>query len=423
MLNQPNNAMDIVADILAEERENTIQSYEYNGVELTPAEPVTMRNTFLLTIFNPASFIILRADKDSEIEYDEFQALLERQLAQGITHDNQKYHVLGASSSLKDGKLWMATGDVIESIHCYFESAQEALAYLGIYTSNNNHGIYEVEHQIKVVEDGYQVEGNLITGDGEGYIPIALLEKLSVKKRQIQVRLHGEDWIAKGTLHPYSGDKLIIPKSMVKGKGMPKDGYQYFLLGIREVARELSFSSSWTLIQFFNEETIRSTIPQLNDELNKLSGVLTNTERALEFLGSIEDGERFKLESFLKAGLPPTHPYLTNALKKHLKKRYRDLALGSAVDIKGYMAAIADIPDNVICNVDNPAGEYMLTRPFNFTYNQLYKRIKYVIKAAGIENAGPHTLRKTAGAFYYMATRGYIRHQRMDGTLCHFHYH
>ena len=362
MLNQTNQAMDIVADILADEQENTISSYQYNGVELTPAEPVTMRNTFLLTIFNPDSFLILRASKNSDVEYDEFQALLERQLAQGITHNDKKYHVLGASSSLKDGKLWMATVDVIESIHCYFESAQEALAYLGIYTSNNNHGIYEVEHQIKVVDDGYVVEGNLITGDGIGCIPEALLDKLSVKNRQIQVRLHGEDWIAKGTLHPYLGDKLIIPKSMVKGKGMPKDGYQYFLLGIREVARELSFSSSWTLIQFFNEDTIRSTVPRLNAELDKLSGVLTNTEKAVEFLGSIEDEERFKLESFLKAGLPPTHPYLTNALKKHLKKRYRDLALGSAVDIKGYMSAIADIPDNVICNVDNPAGEYVLTR-------------------------------------------------------------
>ena len=144
MLNQTNQAMDIVADILADEQENTISSYQYNGVELTPVEPVTMRNTFLLTIFNPASFLILRADKDGEIEYDEFQALLEKLLARGITHNNQKYHVLGASSSLKDGKLWMATQDVIESIHCYFESAQEALAYLGIYTSNNNHGIYEV---------------------------------------------------------------------------------------------------------------------------------------------------------------------------------------------------------------------------------------------------------------------------------------
>ena len=149
---------------------------------------------------------------------------------------------------------------------------------------------------------------------------------------------------------------------MLKGKGMPKDGYQYFLLGIREVARELSFSSSWTLIQFFNEDTIRSTVPRLNADLDKLSGVLTNTEKAVEFLGSIEDEERFKLESFLKAGLPPTHPYLTNALKKHLKKRYRDLALGSAVDIKGYMSAIADILDNVICNIDKPAGEYVLTR-------------------------------------------------------------
>ena len=114
MLNQTNNAMDIVADILADERENTISSYQYNGVELTQTEPVTMRNTLLLTIFNPSSFLILRASKDSDIEYDEFQAKVEQLLAQGITHDNQKYHVLGASSSLKDGKLWMATKDVIE---------------------------------------------------------------------------------------------------------------------------------------------------------------------------------------------------------------------------------------------------------------------------------------------------------------------
>lgn len=362
MFNQTKKAMDIVATILADERKNTISSYEYNGVELTPSEPITMRNTFLISIFNPDLFLILRANKSSGIEYDEFQAMLERLLARGITHDNKQYHVLGASSSLKDGKVWMATQDVIECIHCYFHSSQEALAYLGIYTSNNNHGIYEVEHQIKVVDDGYVVEGNLITGDGIGYIPEALLDKLSVKNRQIQVRLHGEDWIAKGTLHPYSGDEVIIPKSMVKGKGTPKSGHQYFLLGIREIARELSFSSSWTLLQFFNEKTIRSTLPRLHDELDKLSGVLTDTDSALKFLGSVDDEERFKLESFLKAGLSPTHPYLTSRLKKHLKKRYRDLALGSAVDIKGYMSAIADIPDNVICNIDKPKGEYVLTR-------------------------------------------------------------
>ena len=64
--------------------------------------------------------------------------------------------------------------------------------------------------------------------------------------------------------------------------------------------------------------------------------------------------------------------------------------------------------------------------PFNFTYNQLYKRIKYVIKAAGIENAGPHTLRKTAGAFYYMATRDiyatkeWMGHSDISITIKHY---
>ena len=75
MLNQTHQAMDIVADILANEEGNIIASSQYNGIELTPAEPVTMRNTLLLTIFRSCSFIILKADKDAEVEYDEFQAL------------------------------------------------------------------------------------------------------------------------------------------------------------------------------------------------------------------------------------------------------------------------------------------------------------------------------------------------------------
>jgi len=359
---QTNTAMDIVATILADEQNNAISSYEYNGLEITQADPVIMRNTLMLTIFRPCSFLILRARKDREVEYDEFQASCEMLFAKGIKHNNQTYHVLGASSSLKDGKVWMATEDVIEAIHSYFSSAQEALAYLGIYTSNCHHGIWEIEHEVKVVDDGYKADGMLITGDGEGYIPRSALEELSIKDTQIQVRLHGEDWIAKGTLHPYDGDEFIIPKSMIKGKGMPKSGHQYFILGIRETARELSFSSSWTLLQFFSKETIDSTLPRLNEELGRLEGVLTDKNKALRFLGNIEDEERFKLESYLRAGLSPTHPYLTNRLKKHLKKRYRDLALGSAVSIKGYMSAVADIEGNVICCKDKPKGEYVLTR-------------------------------------------------------------
>jgi hypothetical protein len=357
-----NNAMDIVATVLAKQQENSIAGYDFNGNELTQTDPVIMRNTLLLTIFRPCSFLILRAKKNSDLEYDEFQAKIEMLFAKGVNHNGRQYKVLGASSSLKDGKVWLATKGVIEAIHSYFGSSQEALAYLGIYTSNCHHGIWETEQEIKVVDDGYKVNGKLITGDGEGYIPRDLYEELNMDERQIQVRLHGETWIGKGTLHPYDGNEFIIPKSMIKGKGMPKDGKQYFILGIREVARELKFSSSWTLLQFFSQETIESTLPKLNEELDSLEGVLTSKEKALSFLGSVQDEERFKLESYLHADLSPTHPYITNKLKKHLKKRYRDLALGSAVNLTGYMSAISDIPDSVICCKDKPKGDYVLTR-------------------------------------------------------------
>ena len=359
---EQNNAMDIVATVLADQQENSIAVYEFEGNELTQTDPVIMRNTLLLTIFRPCSFLILRAKKNSDLEYDEFQAKTEMLFAKGIKHNGRQYKVLGASSSLKDGKVWLATKGVIEAIHSYFNSSQEALAYLGIYTSNCHHGIWETEQEIKVVDDGYKVGGKLITGDGEGYIPRALYEELNLNERQIQVRLHGETWIGKGTLHPYDGNEFIIPKSMIKGKGMPKDGKQYFIFGIREVARELKFSSSWTLLQFFSQETIESTMPKLNKELDSLEGVLTSKEKALAFLGSVVDEERFKLESYLHAGLSPTHPYITNKLKKHLKKRYRDLALGSAVNLTGYMSAIADIKANTICCKDKPKGDYVLTR-------------------------------------------------------------
>ena len=357
-----NTAMDIVATVLAKEQENSIASYEFDGNELTQTDPVIMRNTLLLTIFRPCSFLILRAKKNSDLEYDEFQAKIEMLFAKGIRHNGRQFKVLGASSSLKDGKVWLATKGVIQAIHSYFGSSQEALAYLGIYTSHCHHGIWETEQEIKVVDDGYKVNGKLITGDGEGYIPRDLYDELNLDEKQIQVRLHGESWLGKGTLHPYDGTEFIIPKSMIKGKGMPKDGKQYFILGIREVARELKFSSSWTLLQFFSQETIKSTLPKLNEELDSIEGVLTNEEKALAFLGSVEDEERFKLESFLHAGLSPTHPYITNKLKKHLKKRYRDLALGSAVSLTGYMTAIADIEGNIICCKDKPKGEYVLTR-------------------------------------------------------------
>jgi len=102
-----NNAMDIAAAVLADEQENSIAAYEYDGLELTQTDPVIMRNTLLLTIFRPCSFLILRANKDKDMEYDDFQSRVEMLFAKGIRHHHKTYKILGASSSLKDGKVWL----------------------------------------------------------------------------------------------------------------------------------------------------------------------------------------------------------------------------------------------------------------------------------------------------------------------------
>ena len=355
--------MDIVCDLLEEQQQNSIDCYEYDGIDLTLTEPIRMQSTILLTLFRPCSFLILRAKKHSKMEYDEFHAKLEMLFAKGIEHKGEKYQVLGASSSLKDGKIWMGTKDVVDTIHQQFGSSQEALTYLGIYTSNCHQGIYEMEYPIQVVDDNYQVCDSLTTGDGEGYIAKDVLDELNLANRQIQVRLVSDTFLAKGTLHPYDGNKMIIPRSMFKGTGIPKDGVHYFLFGIREIARKLKFSSSWSLLQFFSKPTVESTLPKLNESLSLLEGVLKDRDKALAFLGSLDDEkERFQMEAYLKAGLSPKHPWLTSRLKKHLRNKYRQLALGSEVSITGYMASIADIDDQVICCVDLPSGEFVLTR-------------------------------------------------------------
>ncbi len=53
--------------------------------------------------------------------------------------------------------------------------------------------------------------------------------------------------------------------------------------------------------------------------------------------------------------------------------------------------------------------------PFGFTRDMVYNRIKYLLNKAGIENASTHTLRKTAGAWYYMATRDIFATSRFLG--------
>ena len=45
----------------------------------------------------------------------------------------------------------------------------------------------------------------------------------------------------------------------------------------------------------------------------------------------------------------------------------------------------------------------------------VYKRVKWLFEQAGIGNASPHTLRKTAGSLFYLATRDIFATSRFLG--------
>ncbi len=53
--------------------------------------------------------------------------------------------------------------------------------------------------------------------------------------------------------------------------------------------------------------------------------------------------------------------------------------------------------------------------PFKFDMYQVYKRTTSILKKAEIPNASTHTLRKTAGAYYYIATRDIFATSRFLG--------
>ena len=53
--------------------------------------------------------------------------------------------------------------------------------------------------------------------------------------------------------------------------------------------------------------------------------------------------------------------------------------------------------------------------PFKLTRDMVYNRVKFVFNEAGIKNASTHTLRKTAGAWYYVATRDIFATSRFLG--------
>ena len=191
------NIQTILNTVIQEEKDNTIQSYTYDGLEIQQSERVIMRNTLLLHLFNADSFLTLRCKKHPEVEYDSFRNSLEMLFISGISHEGRLYKLLGAGSSLKDGKVLLSTEDVITTLQPQFSNCAELLSYMGIYTSSNSFGIYDLEYSLSLMDQEYQ-SGGIISSDGLGFIPISLIEELNLPIRQLQIRIVGNNWQCKG---------------------------------------------------------------------------------------------------------------------------------------------------------------------------------------------------------------------------------
>ena len=62
------NIQTILNTVIQEEKDNTIQSYTYDGLEIQQSERVIMRKTLLLHLFNADSFLTLSCKKHPEVE-------------------------------------------------------------------------------------------------------------------------------------------------------------------------------------------------------------------------------------------------------------------------------------------------------------------------------------------------------------------
>ena len=351
--------MVTIKSILTNVLNMSVPTFTFDGKDTIQEGEVCIRGTLLEAIFGSGEFAILKVKRNPEIERDVFKYKLECTLAQGIEYQGKQLKILGAGSSLKDGKIWLGTERAINRIHQYFSSAQEALTYFGIFTSSCHHGIHELEYKLCVVRNG-----EAGTEDGMGFIPHNLVQQLIGSERQIQVRMIGRNWLAKGTLIPYSGHEIIIPDSMIKGRGSPASGNNRFYLGVRDIAKTRNYGSNFTLLEWFSEPTIDKLLPATRQATRKLKDVFTNRQAALSFLGNdaCNTEDKSVVEKYLAAGIDPTHRWIHSRLKEMVRKRVISLALGGALDIKGAMAAYADLPLNYVCAPDIPEGNCVISR-------------------------------------------------------------
>ncbi len=360
-----------VRQLAKEVYQRMIPCYTYNGARLKHAPSIPLRDTIIERMIDPFNLVRIQLKYPEDGPDDRWYAACEALLGGGLDHDGKRFRILGGSSSIKKGHFWLATDEVRKLIHPFFRSSQEALSYLGTLFSGCHHGI----HRLDGIKGHVVAEGEAGTGDGMGFISKALVEKLGLAARQLQVRLVSDSpdqrWLAKGTLLPadlHDGVNFLLPDSMIKGAGTPPQNQPWTCwFGVRDVATTRPYSSSFSIAEWFDQAVLDAVWPMAEQKLDVIRDALTDRKAALSFLGLVSREDEFndvrtKAEAFLQAGVGPEHPWLHRQLVQLMRREYVRLATGGGLELTGCMGAYADLPDGVICAVDLPAGPVILSR-------------------------------------------------------------
>ena len=291
------------------------------------------------------------------------QAMVEHSLGKKIVYDGVEYCLVGASASAKNGKYYAVDAAHAKAIAQRFRFWPEAaMTYFGILVSPCKVCVEFPNARVLVVKDH-----ELGTNDCRGWISRSLFEHLHLPDRRFyQFRLSFDNNQAKGSFKVMEDDvanalaaEIVIPRSSCKPEyRRPEVAYrcptstgritgQYsagrVVVGIREISRNLQFSSSYTLVEHAPVKSIETEIkPIAMATVEAVKNAIANNDftELFQILGISDEVELFRpdesvadpehtstehtvVEAVLKAdstGYWVRHPFVNSHLQRILAR-------------------------------------------------------------------------------------------------------
>jgi hypothetical protein len=329
-------------------------------------------DTTLLGTLYPGIHLALVSVPTEILEYAEGAAVSDRLMA--IDHDGIRYRMVGASGSAKNGKFYFCDTQHAPVLADRFAKWPEAaITYFGILTSNCKVVISEPDVRVMVVPDN-----ELGTNDCRGWISQSMFAKLRLRSGAFyQFRLAFGTTQAKGSFKVMGDDvadaldaDIIVPESSVKPT--PSNPSYLFtklglasrtqrgpiVLGIREVSKNWTFESSYTVLQNAPEAAIFTEIvPSARQMIHELAEAFRtqNHRKVVELIGKeVATGDssdaaemdveyQRTIEAVLLAdgtGELTQHPYVHSVISRLIARWAYKLLTGGSLYLPAF--ALAD---------------------------------------------------------------------------------